>query len=93
MAEIALDISIAVTGQNRNIEIGMTRNPRSISFEIAKGGMAIPEYEGPYTVIPVLHDAQELETKGKRMADDMTVEAIPVVITSNPYGGRTVVIG
>ena len=53
----------------------------------------IPPYEGPYTVVSELYDPQTLETSGKRMTDNMTVEPIPVTWTTNPYGGQTVVIG
>ena len=50
------------------------------------------EYEGPYTVTPRL-DEQVLQTAHKSMTDDVTVEVIPVVYTSNIHGGKTVVIG
>lgn len=57
------------------------------------GGEKHQTYSGPYTVIPVLHDDQVLETREKLMTDDMTVKAIPIVQTTNPYGGQTIVIG
>lgn len=50
------------------------------------------DYEGDYTVTPRLYD-QTLETADKVMSDDVTVYEIPVVYTSNLYGGQTVVIG
>lgn len=53
----------------------------------------VPPYEGPYTVVSELHDAQTLATNGKRMTENMTVEPIPVIWTTNPHGGQTVVIG
>lgn len=53
----------------------------------------MPEYEGEYTVVPELYDAQVLPTRNKAMRDDVIVTAIPVTRTSNPYGGDTVVIG
>lgn len=52
-----------------------------------------PEYAGPYEVTPILYDEQQLLTNNKLMKDDVTVKAIPVVITTNPYDGKTVVIG
>ena len=55
-------------------------------------GAYVPPYEGEYEVIPRLED-QTLETNGKQMADDVTVRQIPVVYTTNPYNGKTVVIG
>lgn len=36
----------------------------------------VPEYEGEYTVTPT-EETQTLETNGKRMTDDVTVEPIP----------------
>lgn len=51
------------------------------------------EYDGEYTVIPILNDDQVLETQHKVMRDDVTVRAIPIVTTTNPYGGQTVLIG
>lgn len=52
----------------------------------------VEEYDGDYTVTPRL-DEQTLATRGYKMRDNVTVEMIPVVTTSNPYGGKTVVIG
>ena len=51
------------------------------------------DYTGAYTVTPILYDEQELRTKDKHLTDNVTVEAIPVTDTVNPYGGRTIVIG
>lgn len=48
-------------------------------------------YEGDYTVTPKVA-SQMLGTKGKVMADDVTVLAIPYYDTSNPYG-TTIYIG
>lgn len=52
-----------------------------------------PRYEGPYTVLPRLGGDIVLATAAKLMGDDVTVKKIPVVSTSNIYGGQTVVIG
>lgn len=49
-------------------------------------------YEGEYEVTPRLYE-QGLATKHKTMMDDVTVHEIPVTITSNPHGGKTVLIG
>lgn len=51
-----------------------------------------PTYEGEYVVIPKSYD-QNLETKGLRMKDDVTVTEIPYYETTNESGGYTVVIG
>ena len=52
----------------------------------------IPAYTGTYNVDPKF-TAQKLETNGKKMLDDVTVEAIEVQRVSNTSGGRTVYIG
>ena len=52
-----------------------------------------PHYPGPYVVNPIFHDDQELRTADMVMDDDVTVKAIKVTDTVNPYGGRTIVIG
>lgn len=51
-----------------------------------------PKYPGPYTVTSSLNE-QVLDTSGLAMTDDVTIKEIPVVYTSNLFGGKTVVIG
>ena len=52
-----------------------------------------PIYDGPVTVVSRIGEDQTLETALHTLMDDITVGRIPVVETSNPYGGNTVVIG
>ena len=52
----------------------------------------LPAYTGEYDVDPKF-TAQKLATNGKKMRDDVTVEAIEVQRVSNTSGGRTVYIG
>ena len=52
----------------------------------------LPAYAGAYDVDPKF-TAQKLATNGKKMRDDVTVEAIEVQRVSNTSGGRTVYIG
>ncbi len=49
-------------------------------------------YTGPYEVTPTFSD-QTLDTDTKAMIDDVLVHEIPVTYTTNPYGGKTVLIG
>ena len=49
-------------------------------------------YEGSYNITPRL-TSQTFATNHKLMIDDLTVEEIPIVKTSNPQGGQTVLIG
>jgi len=55
-------------------------------------GEYVPPYEGEYEVTPQLTE-QVLETSGKKMLDDVTVRMIPITYTTNPYNGKTVLIG
>lgn len=55
-------------------------------------GNALPKYEGEYTIKPKFKN-QILETKEKRMTENMVIEQISVVKTSNTSGGNTVIIG
>lgn len=43
-------------------------------------------YDGEYTVTPQAHEEQILQTKNKRMTDDVTVLRVPYFETSNIYG-------
>lgn len=48
-------------------------------------------YSGSYSVTPSM-EAKTLNTKGKLMTDDVTVQAVPVFRVSNNSGGTTVYI-
>lgn len=50
-------------------------------------------YEGTYEVVPNVFDNLILETKDKRMIDNVTVTQIPFSRVSNTSGGSTVTIG
>lgn len=61
--------------------------------EFGETTQVLPDpYPGPYRVIPKFFD-QVLPTRHKSMADDTTVEEIPVAKVTNPGGGYTVTIG
>jgi len=49
-------------------------------------------YQGAYTV-KALFEEQTLQTKNKRMTDNLTVRPIRVSVTTNQAGGNTVYIG
>ena len=48
-------------------------------------------YKGDYAVTPKV-DQQTLPTKGKTMAEDVTIHPIPIFKVSNTSGGNTVYI-
>lgn len=49
-------------------------------------------YIGPYSVTPRVYPS-ELQTKDKLMADDLTVEQIPISVVENQSSGKTATIG
>ena len=50
-------------------------------------------YEGETVVEPILYNSVILETRGKVMPDDVTVNPIRILDVDNPAGGYTVTIG
>ena len=87
-----LDIRVGVDKESRNVTIGVDNGSRNISIGVDRGGAAHPTYPGPYFVEPMLYEQQELDTTGMLMSADVTVDSIRITETSNPQGGRTVVI-
>ena len=78
-----------------DVEFGVS----NVEFKIAVDGMQIvttsdlPPYEGTYTVDPLAKSATVLQTKGKSMADNITVNKIRQLEVSNTAGGNTLIIG
>lgn len=89
----ALDISIAVTSQNREMEIGVSHRRKYMTLSVEKSTTPLPDYEGPYEAESKLYYSQILQTKDKRMAANMIVNPVSIQSVSNPQGGRTVTIG
>ena len=77
---------VGLASDNQNIEVGfdhlqvITQKPEEI-----------PVYEGSYEITPAI-EAQTLETKNRKMEEDLKVLEIPYFETSNP-SGTTVIIG
>lgn len=89
----ALDISIAVTSQSREMEIGVSHRRKYMTLSVEKSTTPLPDYEGPYEVESKLYYGQIFQTKDKRMAANMIVNPVSIQSVSNPQGGRTVTIG
>lgn len=89
----ALDITIGVESQHREMEIAVSGQRKQITLSIAKSVTPLPEYDGPYDVTPRLYIGHTLETAGKSMKSNVSIAAIPIYDVSNPAGGRTVTIG
>ena len=68
--------------------------PLDISLELGTilGDDMLPEWEGPYSIRPMVSE-QNFGTKHKKMMDNLTVERIPYVEVVNPSGGSTATIG
>lgn len=89
----ALDIRLNVELSEPDISLGIDRTWKTIEIAVDKGGSYYPPYTGNYHVIPSFYWQQRLDTYGKAMLDDVLVDAIKVTETSNPQGGKTIVIG
>lgn len=86
------DTKTVVIGNKENIRTNMdSKGCLRASLLNAGGGVIAEEYDGEYTVIPMVIE-QKMETKKKLMKDDVTIKAIPVFRTSNE-SGTTVFIG
>lgn len=78
---------------NPVVRIQVEKNTPKVSLRAGTGGKIFPVYTGETDVIPKINEVQILETKDKRMTEDVTVHEISVSSVSNPYGGQTVTIG
>ena len=82
-----------------DVEFGIDVDGLQVEFGIDVDGLQIvttsdlPPYEGAYTVDPLAKYATVLPTKGKSMADNITVNKIRQLEVSNTAGGNTLIIG
>ena len=56
------------------------------------GKVSVPAYKGSYEVTPRTSTSITLETSGKRLENDVTVNAVPLYEVSNPQGGVSIYI-
>jgi len=68
--------------------------PFNLDLELGTilGDDMLPEWEGPYTIIPKVFE-QGFNTNKKKMVDNLVVTKIPYVEVLNPGGGNTATIG
>ena len=88
-------ISIAVDFEMINrLDVDFALDPETMAVYFGESVPIgdIPGYTGAYDFDPKC-TAQKLATDGKKMLDDVTVEAIDVQRVSNASGGRAVYIG
>ena len=90
-----LDVEFGVS----DVEFGIDVDGLQVEFGIDVDGLQVvttsdlPPYEGAYTVDPLAKSATVLPTKGKIMADNITVNKIRQLEVSNTAGGNTLIIG
>lgn len=93
MPHEALDIRLEVNLPVPDIALAVDRRWKNVEIGVDRGGAYHVPYEGEYHVTPKLYWQQRLETYNKYMSEDVLVDAIRVTETSNPQGGKTIVIG
>jgi len=69
-----------------SVTIGSQTVGISTGAQIVREYVDAEVYDGEYTVTPQAHEEQVLETRNKRMTDDVTVLRVPYFETSNIYG-------
>lgn len=84
---------------------GALTNLLSLSGSLAKeyeitGNITLPvlryteeDYQGEYFIIPLAEQQTILQTEGKRLYNNVTIDKIPYYQTTNLSGGYTVYIG
>ena len=93
ISEAALDISIAISKQDRDLTIGMEKGGRYAVMQIEKSAFIPDEYEGPYEATSKLYYSRFLQTKNKMATENIEIKPIPIYEVANPKGGITVTIG
>ena len=92
-----MKVSIRADPENRVLRAGCApanQPARTIQVETAIVTFVEGEhYKGDYTVTPRAEDSYTLETEGKVMERDVTIEPIPYYTTTNLSGGYTAIIG
>ncbi len=90
---VPVDVDVIETTLVVDVDIQETTVlvPADVATTIVVKQGNVPAYEGEYIVIPEVV-SQTLETKDKRMTDDVLVREIPYYETSNPQNGLTVFI-
>jgi len=88
-------IHVHVTEKTRTCVKSLEDKGGMVHVKVENGGggrTPVQEYSGEYVVDPKFSE-QILETKDKKMRDDVTVNPIMVSRTTNLSGGTTVYIG
>lgn len=96
MTENRKRVSVSVRRGGRTVSVAAARHEATRTVSVAalpvRGIDTAEAYDGSYEVDPDWME-QTLQTSGKRMENDVTVNAIYKAETSNPAGGITIFIG
>lgn len=85
-------VSVEIS-KNRNISVSVVGSSRNINLQMQTGHSDYPVYSGGYVFTSLVGESQTLQTNGKVMSDNVTINEIPYTSVSNAQGGRTVNIG
>lgn len=90
---VPVDVDVIETTLVVDVDIQETTVlvPADVATTIVVKQVNVPAYEGEYIVIPEVV-SQTLETKDKRMTDNVLVREIPYYETTNQQNGLTVYI-
>lgn len=83
-----IKVHISSNNQPIHTRLSNSENPINVTFPEP----FIQPYGGPYSLTPKVYE-QEFPTEGKRMLEDIVVEAIPDWRVANTSGGVTITIG
>lgn len=92
MADIYTQINVESGTSKRLNTAGKYCDRDIVVTAIGEGGGDIPEYDGVYEVTPSVQ-TQTLQTMGKKMSKNITVNEIPYFVTENEAQGNTIYIG
>lgn len=89
-----VDVTLTIV-EDSALSLAVDESGTVLSMELSDPYMADPwpVYEGTYEVSPEAWADVELPTANRSMLHDLTVLRTPYQSTSNPYGGRTAIIG
>lgn len=71
---------------------GAVQSENKISGVIIESGSSTDPYEGAYEATSLANEEQTLETRGKKMKQDVTIHKIPYTEVENIGGGYTATI-
>lgn len=56
-------------------------------------GESVPVYRGEYEITPKINEEVILETKSRKLTENLVIKRVPIYMVSNHAGGETLIIG